>query len=198
MFTKAFQKSRTILVIGDFVILSGIIAGLSLFAGHADLVLLASWIIIVSYTLIIKRYMSAIHLVISTFIAIAWVYFAQANYGYNHQYITVAGMNILPLLAWALGLIGVSEIFNHFITKRKLLNFILFIPVFWIMLILIETYAFHVIEIRDTMSGNSIGLPFCNCIHAPWWMRIVYFTLGPVYFGLTQLADSLVLRYQER
>ncbi|MFA5971807.1 MAG: hypothetical protein WC780_05610 [Lentimicrobiaceae bacterium] len=193
-----FQKSRTILVIGDFVILSGIIAGLSLFAGHADLVLLASWIIIVSYTLIIKRYLSAIHLVISTFIAIAWVYFAQANYGYNHEYITIAGMNILPLLAWALGLIGVSEIFNHFITKRKLLNFILFIPVFWILLILIETYAFHVIEIRDTMSGNSIGLPFCNCIHAPWWMRIVYFTLGPVYFGLTQLADSLVLSYQER
>jgi hypothetical protein len=198
MFTMTFQKSRTILVIGDFVILSGIIAGLSLFAGHADLVLLASWIIIVSYTLIIKRYLSAIHLVISTFIAIAWVYFAQANYGYNHEYITIAGMNILPLLAWALGLIGVSEIFNHFITKRKLLNFILFIPVFWILLILIETYAFHVIEIRDTMSGNSIGLPFCNCIHAPWWMRIVYFTLGPVYFGLTQLADSLVLSYQER
>jgi hypothetical protein len=45
------------------------------------------------------------------------------------------------------------------------------------------------IEIRDTMSGNSLGLPFCNCIHAPWWMRIVYFTMGPVFYFLTLVVD---------
>lgn len=195
MFTSTFKKTRLFLLIGDLVILSGIITGMSVFAGHADIVLLASWVIIVSYAIITKRYLSVIHLLLSTIIAVTWVYTARANYGYNHIYVTVAGMNILPLLAWSLGLIGVSEIFNHFRTKRQLINFILFIPVFWILLVLIETYAFHVIEIRDTMSGNSFGLPFCNCIHAPWWMRIVYFALGPVYYGLTQLTDSFVIKY---
>lgn len=195
MTSITLQKKRLLLLIIDLAIVSGIILGISIFSGHADMVLLVSMIIIVCYSLIARRYLSIIHLVLSTTIAIAWVYIARENYGYNHTYITIAGMNILPLLAWSLGLIGVSEIFNHFRTRRKLINFLLFIPVFWILLILIETYAFHVIEIRDTSSGNSFGLPFCNCIHAPWWMRTVYFTMGPVYYGLTQLTDFLTLRY---
>lgn len=182
-------------MIMDMIILSGIIIFMSIFSGQADIVLLFSWVIIFVYTLITRRYISLLHLLLSTIIAIAWVYIAQGNYGYNHKYMIIAGMNTLPVLAWSLGLIGVSEIFNHFRTRRKILNFILFIPVFWILLILIETYAFHVIVIRDTMSGNSFGLPFCNCIHAPWWMRIVYFTLGPAYYGLTILTDSFVSKY---
>jgi hypothetical protein len=194
MFSGTLQKSRLFMLLGDLLILSGIIIGMSIFAGHADVVLLLSWIIILTYAIVTKRYFTIIHLILSTIIAIIWVYIARGNYGYNHTYFTIAGMNTLPLMAWSLGLIGVSEIFNHFRTNRQLINFILFIPVFWILLVLIETYAFHVIEIRDTMSGNSIGLPFCNCIHAPWWMRIVYFSLGPAYYGLTILADSQAVK----
>lgn len=195
MNTEILMKSRPTLIIIDVLILAGIIITMSLFTGHADIVLLFSYVITVLYSIITKRYLSLMHLMLSTIIAVGWVYFAKGNYGYNHTYFSIAGMNILPILAWALGLIGVSEIFNHFKSKRKLLNFILFIPVFWILLILIETYAFHVIEIRDTMSGSSIGLPFCNCIHAPLWMRIVYFSMGPVYYALTILADSVAIKY---
>ncbi len=198
MFTEILQKPRFFLVLGDLVILFGIIIGMSVFADQADIVLLASWIFIVSYAVITKRYLTIVHLILSTVIAVTWVYIAKGNYGYNHTYFTIAGMNILPLLAWSLGLIGVSEIFNHFRTKRQFLNFILFIPVFWILLVSIETYAFHVIEIRDTMSGNSFGLPFCNCIHAPWWMRIAYFAMGPAYYGLTIIADSFVIKYSNQ
>lgn len=198
MSTGTLQKPRLLLILGDLMILSGIIIGMSMFAGHADIVLLTSWIIIISYAVITKRYFTVIHLILSTIIAVTWVYIARGNYGYNHTYFTIAGMNILPLLAWSLGLIGVSEIFNHFRTKRQLVNFILFIPVFWILLVVIETYAFHVIEIRDTMSGSSLGLPFCNCIHAPVWMRIVYFALGPAYYGLTLIADSIFLKYSNQ
>ncbi len=192
MNTRTLTKSGLFMIASDLIILAGILIGISLFAGHADVILLSSWIIIFIYTTITNRYLSLSHLLLSTLIAFCWVFLAQDNYGYNHAYIVVSGMNILPILAWSLGLIGVSEIFNHFRTKRRLVNFMLFIPLFWILLVLIETYAFHVIEIRDTMSGNTIGLPFCNCIHAPWWMRIVYFTLGPAYYGLTILTDVLI------
>jgi hypothetical protein len=195
MNTRTLTKSGLIMIASDLIILAGILTGISLFAGHADVILLSSWIIIFIYTTITNRYLSLSHLIISTAIAFCWVFLAQENYGYNHAYIIISGMNILPILAWSLGLIGVSEIFNHFRTKRRLVNFILFIPLFWILLVLIETYAFHVIEIRDTMSGNAIGLPFCNCIHAPWWMRIVYFTMGPAYYGLTILTDILIEKY---
>lgn len=195
MSQRNLLKSRLFLIIGDLIILTVIIAGISIFAGHADIVLLSAWILIFVYALTTKRFLTIIHLLLSSIIALFWVYFARENYGYNHFYITIAGMNILPILAWSLGLIGVSEIFNHFKSKRPFLNLLLFIPLFWVLLLLIETYAFHVIEIRDIMSGNSLGLPFCNCLHAPWWMRIAYFTMGPLYYGLTQIVDSVALTY---
>jgi len=194
-FASALNKSRWYVILIDLLILAGIIFSMSIFTGHADIVLLASWIIVVIYMILSRRYQSFIHLILSTIIAITWVYIAQGNYGYNHKYIIIAGMNTLPILAWALGLIGVSEIFNHFKTKRWVVNVLLFIPIFAILLIGIETYAFHVIEIRDTMSGNSVGLPFCNCIHAPWWMRIVYFSLGPVFYALTVFTDTMYVKY---
>lgn len=179
-------------LVSDITILFLIIFGISLFQKYADLVLFSFWFVIFFYSLFLKRYKVIIHLTISTIIALTWVYIARNNYGYNHVYLSFAGMNLLPIMAWSLGLIGVSEIFNHFSFKKLIYNLIVFIPIFWLLLILIEVYAFHVIEIRDINSGNSIGLPFCNCIHAPWWMRVVYFTMGPAYYGLTILADILI------
>ncbi len=195
MNTETLLKSRPYILIIDLLIFFGIIASISLFADHADIVLLLAWVIITLYLLLTKRFLSFSHLILATTIALLWVFIAQDNYGYNHEYFSVAGMNVLPLAGWSLSWLGVSEVFNHFKTKRKLLNFILFIPVFWLLMVLVETYAFHVIEIRDTMSGNAIGLPFCNCIHTPWWMRIAYFTMGPLYYGLTIITDSFAIKY---
>ncbi len=176
----------------DLLILFSIILGISLFQQHADLVLLVFWFVVVLYSVLFKRLKSIVHLILSTIIALLWVFIAKDNYGYNHAYFTIAGMNLLPIMAWSLGMIGVSEIYNHFSFRKRFYNFIAFIPIFWTLLILIEVYAFHVIEIRDIQSGNTIGLPFCNCIHAPGWMRVVYFTMGPVYYGITLLADRWV------
>lgn len=190
--------SKRIIIITDFMILAGIIIGMSVFAMHADLVLMTAYVAVVAYAVYLRRYKSLIHLAISTLIALVWVFIARSNYGYNHYYYSVFGMNILPLLAWALGLIGVSELYNYVNIRNKLLKFLFFIPLFWLLLILIETYAFHVIEIRDTNSGNPLGLPFCNCIHAPGWMRVAYFSMGPAYYGLTLFADKLYDKLAER
>jgi len=193
-------RQKYFFLFSDLLVLFAIIAGISIFQKYADIVLLCFWFIVFAYALAFKRYNTISHLLISTTIAICWVFIAKNNYGYNHAYLSIAGMNLLPLMAWSLGLIGVSEIFNHFSFRKKIFNFLAFIPIFWILLILIEIYAFHVIEIRDIMSGNSIGLPFCNCIHAPWWMRAVYFTMGPAYYGLTIVADVYMekLRIQNK
>ena len=182
-------------LIPDFLILAVIIIGMSIFSAYADWALLVSYIFVVLYKVLTRRWKGLMHLGISTVIALIWVFFAQKNYAYNYEYLSVFGMNILPILAWSLGLLGVSELFNYFRVQNDVMNFILFVPVFWLLLILIETYAFHVIEIRDTGSGNAIGLPFCNCIHAPWWMRIVYFTMGPAYYAFTIISDRITADY---
>jgi hypothetical protein len=176
-------------LITDLIIMMMIIAGISLFQDHADVVLFISWFVIAIYTISLRRYKSFLHLIISTCIAIFWVYMARDYYDYNFTYYKVAGMNLLAVLSWALGLVGILEVFNHFVFKKRIIQFLVFALIFWIVLILIETYAFHVIVIRNTATGSNIGLPFCNCIHAPWWMRIVYFTMGPAYYEITKIAD---------
>lgn len=185
------------MIIADFAILLLIIAGLSVFPHHADLVLLVAYVAVVLYGFITKRHLPLIHLLISTIIAVVWVSIAHNNYGYNHEYISIFGLNILPLIAWSLGLLGMSDLYNHLRFRNTWVKFLVFIPVFWLLLIAIETYAFHVIEIRDIESGNSAGLPFCNCIHAPWWMRVVYFTLGPAYYGITLIVDKYLSRNKQ-
>ena len=190
---KSFLKNH-IFLISDLIILMLVIAGISLFQDHADVVLLISWFLIATYIASFRRYKSFSHLMISTFIAILWVYLARNHYDYNLTYYKVAGMNLLAVVSWALGLMGILEIFNHFVFKREIIRFLTFVLIFWIVLILIETYAFHVIVIRNTATGSTTGLPFCNCIHAPWWMRLVYSAMGPVFYGITKITD----RYAHR
>lgn len=184
----SFLKNHLFLIL-DLIILVITITGVSLFQNQADLVLIISWFIMGIYTFSCKRYNSFLHLILSTCIAFLWVYSARNYYGYNYTYYSVAGMNLLPLAAWSLGLLSVSEILNHFVFEKKIVRLLIFTLVFWSALLLLETYAFHVIRIRNISTGSNTGLPFCNCIHAPWWMRIVYFFMGPVYYIITIIAD---------
>lgn len=110
------------------------------------------------------------------------------------MYHKILGMNLLPLMAWALSLFGLSEVFNYLTLSKKRYRFLLFIPVFWIFLITFETIAYHVLEIRNTTTGSFVGLPYCNCIHAPTWMKVVYFSMGPVYYGATLQADNFIAK----
>jgi hypothetical protein len=188
---KSLHNTRLYLNL-DLIFLGIISAGISLFQVRADLVLIISWLIVVISVLICKRSASFIHLIISTCIAFLWVYSARDYYGYNHSYYSVAGINLYPLTAWSLGLYGVSEILNHFDLEKKLVRLLIFTLFFWTTLILFETYAFHVIKIRNISTGIDTGLPFCNCIHAPLWMHIIYFSIGPVYYIITIYADRFL------
>jgi hypothetical protein len=188
---KSLHNTRLYLNL-DLIFLGIISAGISLFQDRADLVLIISWLIVFVSVLICKRYTSFIHLIISTCIAFLWVYSARDYYGYNHSYYSLAGINLYPLAAWSLGLYGVSEILNHFEIDKNLVRLLIFTLFFWTLLILFETWAYHVIGIRNTSTGINSGLPFCNCIHAPVWMHVVYFSMGPVYYIITISADTIL------
>jgi hypothetical protein len=187
---QAKDKNKLFLTL-DLIFMFLTITGVSLFRDKADIVLIIFWFFVGLYTWVSKRNDSFLHFIVSTCIAILWVWFARANYGYNYLYYSVGGLNLLPIAAWSMGLLCICEILNHFAVKRILVRVVVFTLLFWCALITIETYAFHVIGIRNISTGNNNGLPFCNCIHAPWWMRIVYFSMGPVYYIITIIADKL-------
>jgi hypothetical protein len=177
------------ILLSDLAVASFIILLFSIFKSHADLVLLISWPFIFVYFLLMGRIKSIAHLLLATLMAVIWVQFAKEYYGYKYDYLRIFGMNTLPLMAWTLTLLGLGEICNFLRFKKRVYKFLFFVPSFWFLLILFETVAYHVLEIRNTMTGNYVGLPFCNCLHAPTWMKFVYFSMGPLFYGLSQLAD---------
>lgn len=185
------SDSKHRILLSDLSVAFFIILLISIFKSHADLVLLISWPFIFVYFLLMRRIKALAHLLLATLMAVIWVQFAKEYYGYKYDYLKIFGMNTLPLMAWTLTLMGLGEVCNHLKFKRKILSFLIFVPSFWFLLILFETVAYHVLEIRNTMTGNYIGLPFCNCLHAPTWMKMVYFAMGPVYYGLSHLTDAI-------
>lgn len=192
--TSQRKDKNKLFFILDLIIMFLTITGVSLFQDQADVVLIIIWVFIGIYTWLNKRYDSFTHFIISTCIAFLWVWCARNNYGYNYTYYSVAGLNLLPIAAWSMGLLFVSEILNHFAVEKKVIRLVAFTLLYWCALLAIESYAFHVIGIRNISTGNSIGLPLCNCIHAPWWMRIVYFSMGPVYYIITIIADQFTYK----
>jgi hypothetical protein len=182
-------ESKYKMLFSDLFIVFCILLSFSFFKGEADLVLLFSWIFIFGYLVLTSRHMAMSHLIIATFVATVWVHYAKDYYGYKFVYHQIFGMNVLPWMAWTLALFGLSEVYNYLGLVKKRYRFLLFIPIFWFLLILFETVAYHILEIRNTMTGSFAGLPYCNCIHAPTWMKYVYFSMGPVYYGGTMLAD---------
>ena len=174
-----------------------IVSLIIVFRNYADRILLTSWVLVVGYYYRSRRKGALIHQFLATLTAVIWVSFAKEYYGYKYDYLTIFGMNTLPLMAWTLALLELCEFSNYFKLRRKIFNFLIFIGAFWVSLILFETVAYHVLEMRNTMTGNFVGLPYCDCIHAPTWMKVAYFSMGPVYYALTLLADHLIGRMRE-
>jgi hypothetical protein len=58
----------------------------------------------------------------------------------------------------------------------------LFSALFWFGLILVEWTAYNIFELKNIATKSYEGIPFLNCIHAPLWMKVSYFSIGPLYY----------------
>ena len=192
MIADYLSDPKRCMFLSDFLIAFCIILLFSVFKGFADLVLVFAWFFILGYMMLTRRTIAVAHLILATFFAVIWVHYAKDYYGYKFDYHRLFGMNLLPLMAWTLALFGLGEVYNYLGLTKKRYKFLLFIPVFWFLLILFETVAYHILEIRNTTTGSFVGLPYCNCIHAPTWMKVVYFSMGPSYYASTLMVDNLI------
>jgi hypothetical protein len=116
---------------------------------------------------------------------------AKNQYHYNIAVMSIYGISIFPLFAWALGLFSVYMIYLYLEMVLKIhetiKKVILFIILYWSILISTETIAYHIFNIKNMATKMYAGLPICNCIHAPKWMQISYLLLGIIYFTISKL-----------
>jgi len=181
-----FHKWKKQLLIADKVISIIVLVLLGVF--RPDYVVIAAFFLVIPYLFLTQRKILFYHLVVAFAVALIWTLIAKNQYGYNRDFLTVEGINLYPLFAWAVGLFALYIIYSHYehILKeqgyvRKILLFLVF---YVLILIAVETIAYHAFDIHNLATASYVGLPLCDCIHAPRWMQASYFLVGPIFFTI--------------
>ncbi len=127
-----------------------------------------------------------LYIIIAAIISVIWNMIAKKEYGYNKHYPKIAGMNSFPLIMWTLGLPTMMIIYDYIESAFALQSFITQLIVFtlsyWILLLIAETIGYHVLKIHNEKTAKYPGIPILNCMHAPTWMKIAYFSHGIIMF----------------
>jgi len=172
------------------ILLANIIIGLIVFfligVINISYSFIAAFFIIIIYLMISNRRMLFYHLIISFIIVLIWMLLAKDQYSYSYDFLTVFGLNTFPLFAWTVGLFWIYVLYllceYHLRKKGFAKKIILFILVYWPILIAVETIAYHFFSVKNFPTALYSGLPICNCLHAPWWMKTAYFSMGLIFF----------------
>ena len=156
-----------------------------------DLVIITIFLLIVPYLMITRRKSLIYQFFVAFLLSLIWIFIANGKYSYSNDYVIVFGFNIFPMFAWTVGLFGLYLVYSHYeriLNRRSFLQkFLLFTISFWVLLIAAESIAFHIFDIRNITKAAYDGLPFCNCLHAPFWMQVAYFLMGPLFFSICSL-----------
>jgi len=116
-------------------------------------------------------------------LTLVWIYLTRDHYFYNQPLASLGGHLVFPIISWYLALILLYQIFIYLYRRLKKANLALWLSsiLYWIFLIMIESAAYHLFDIKNLGTASYSGLPLCDCLHAPWWMQLGYFVLGPAY-----------------
>jgi len=184
-----FHKWKKQLLIADKVISIIVVLLLGIF--RPDYVVIAAFILIIPYLALTQRNILFYHLMVASAVALIWMFIAKNQYEYNQAFLTIFGINLYPLFAWAIGLFAIYTIYSHYehILKEQgyVKKILLFLMFYWPLLILGETIGYHVFNIHNIITASYVGLPLCDCIHAPRWLQISYFLLGPIFFTVAYI-----------
>ncbi len=191
-------KQQIILLDKILFLISVVLLGLF----KSNFLMVGIYLLLYPYIILTGRKKTLFHLFVSSGIALLWMLFANKWYGYNSSKWMFFGLNSYPLFAWASGLfiayIIYSHLENRILTKRFLKRFSIFSILYWLLLLFSETTAYHLFNIKNLVTSTYAGLPICNCIHAPPWMQVSYFLLGPLYFIVCELLGLETMKRKTR
>ena len=149
------------------------------------------YLLAIPYLILSKRTSLLYPFAISSLISFIWVFLARNYYYYNYNFVVLWKINLFPLFAWALGLFSFYLAYLHyepFLIKKIGRGFIkmlaLFSALYLPLLILVEDIGYNFLDIHNLAAANYSGLPFCNCLHGPVWLKLAYFLMGPVFFTI--------------
>jgi hypothetical protein len=153
-----------------------------------DFVLIMIYLLTYPYLILTGRRHHIKFLALSSILSLIWITLAKDQYGYNKEMLFIFGFPLFPLLTWAAGLFAAYMAYSYLARNishdRHYHRGGVFLATYWPMLIFFETAGYHLADIKNTATSMYTGLPLCDCMHAPWWMKLAYFSLGPIYFGL--------------
>ncbi|MBI2139015.1 hypothetical protein HYU13_05470 [Candidatus Woesearchaeota archaeon] len=188
-FRLKFHKWKPQLLVLDKTLSLLIVILLGIY--RPDYVIIAAYLLAIPYILITRRKLLLSHFIVSSLIALVWMLIAKGQYAYNRPFLVFSGINLYPLFGWAVGLFLIYLVYSHyehiFFERGFLRQLLLFIAFYWPLLLAVESIAYHLFDIRNVAAAQYPGLPFCNCIHAPLWMQLSYFALGPLFFSACYL-----------
>jgi len=154
-----------------------------------DIILILFYILLLIFLIFQKKDKELYYLVVATIISFIWFLVSKNQYSYNQDFLSIFGYSLYPFFSWAIGLFFIYLIFLLFTKKfkTKTQKFIFFVIIYWIFLILAETIFYHYFNVRNVAGSLYSGLLICDCMHAPFWMKIVYFSFGPIYYLILSL-----------
>lgn len=135
------------------------------------------------------------HLAAGLLLALVWATLAKDNYHYGSAIIEIRGFCPFPVLAWGMGFFSSALLFSHFepmIKNRMAVRFSIYLVLCAVLLVAIEYAAYHIFHFRNVATQQYRAIPVINCIHAPLWMQIGYFLLGPLYSLLVHGVNNLI------
>jgi len=185
-----FHKWKKQLLYFDKFLYVAVVLSLGLF--RIDFLMICVYVFLFPYLLFTQRKDAIYHLVVSSFVALVWMLIANDQYGYNREVILFFGLNTFPLFAWASGLFAAYIIYSHWeykvLSKGWISKLSLFTFIYVILLVVFETAAYHLFGIHNLSTASYSGIPFLNSFHAPFWMQVSYFLLGPIYFLICEIT----------
>ncbi len=178
--------SRPSLLTVDALLVALVIALFGIFS--ADQVVIVAYLSTILYLVVTKRTNLFLHFAVASAMAAIWAFLGRSEYGYNQPFLAVGGISLFALFGWAAGLFASYLLFSHeehiFHRKGFLRQLGLFVAIYWPLLIVAETVAYHVFDIHNLAASAYVGLPLCDCLHAPRWMQALYFAMGPMFFAI--------------
>lgn len=124
--------------------------------------------------------------------SLIWVNVASEQYGYTNEMIKFLGMNSFPLFAWPAGILIMDYIFQKIkYSKLKSFHFLQIVFVSLVFIITLEYTGYHILGIQNAATAQYEGLAICDCLHAPPWMKFVYFAMAPAFFLIYNLIITL-------
>ena len=186
---RDFYKWRGKLFIADQVI--SVLTILLFAVLRPDYLIFIIYLLAIPYLILSQRTSLLYPFAVATLISFVWIFFARNQYAYNYNFIVLWKINLFPFFAWAMGLFSSYLLYLHYehILIRKIgrgfIKMLAFFSALYLpLLILVEDIGYNFLDIHNLAAANYSGLPFCNCLHGPAWMKLAYFLIGPLFFTI--------------